>query len=277
MRRRATPIVAACLAVLLTPAGDRGAARANPAPAATAAARVLAAQGLGEPVAEGRLDSALERVLDAREYRRLIRRSGGAPPSWLEEFLKSFFGKKDRREVDLGSWDFSFGLAGFVITVVVYGLIAAVVLLVVALVVKSLVDRRRHRTPRGLERDPDDDGRLDLSRPPGEEAAEAYLERALNLAGGGDYRAAIREILLGCMSWAERSGLIRYRKGLTNRDYLRALRQQPDRRQALAVIARDFEEVFFGRRDATPERFDRCLDEFRTRIHGPDPKSALED
>jgi len=61
----------------------------------------------------------------------------------------------------------------------------------------------------------------------------------------------------------ERAGAIRFRKGLTNRDYLRAARPHPGFRSGLNVIVGHFEETHFGRRAATPERFEACLDRFR--------------
>ncbi|MBN2489875.1 MAG: DUF4129 domain-containing protein, partial [Planctomycetes bacterium] len=81
-----------------------------------------------------------------------------------------------------------------------------------------------------------------------------------------DYRTAIAQLLLGGMSWLERAGAIRFRKGLVNRDYLRAAGRHPEFRSGLHAIVGHFEETHFGRRAATPERFATCLDHFRRSV-----------
>jgi hypothetical protein len=103
----------------------------------------------------------------------------------------------------------------------------------------------------------------DLSVPPGELAASTYESRALQMAKGEDFRGAIRELLIGSMSWIERAGLIRFRKGLTNRDYVRAVWRQEDRRVAYNATALEFERIYFGRREATREMFQDCLQSFQ--------------
>lgn len=112
-----------------------------------------------------------------------------------------------------------------------------------------------------------DEADLEISVPPGELAASTYESRALQLAQQGDFSQAIRELLLGSMSWIERAGLIRFRKGLTNRDYVRAVWRRTEQRSAYLVTGTEFELVFFGRRIATEEMFDRCLNAFRGAFH----------
>ncbi|MEZ6124781.1 MAG: DUF4129 domain-containing protein [Planctomycetaceae bacterium] len=110
----------------------------------------------------------------------------------------------------------------------------------------------------------DEDGDLtDLATPPGELAASTYEPRALQLAQDGQYRLAVRELLLGSMSWIERAGMIRFRKGLTNRDYLRAVWRQDLHRNAFGITAQQFERIYFGRRVATREMFNDCLHAFQ--------------
>lgn len=107
------------------------------------------------------------------------------------------------------------------------------------------------------------DAAVEVSFPPGELASSSYESRALEHAESGDFSMAIRELLLGSMSWIERAGRIRFRKGLTNRDYARAVWREPSRREAWLTTGSEFELVFFGRRAATKERFDRCLSAFQ--------------
>lgn len=109
----------------------------------------------------------------------------------------------------------------------------------------------------------DNGGLGSLSVPPGELAASTYESRALQMAAEGDYRTAVRELLIGSMSWVERAGMIRFRKGLTNRDYLRAVWKDEMRRSAYYATALQFERIYFGRREATPEVFQECLQQFQ--------------
>ena len=109
----------------------------------------------------------------------------------------------------------------------------------------------------------DEQAITDLTTPPGELAASTYESRAILMASEGNYRAAVRELLIGSMSWIERAGLIRFRKGLTNRDYVRAVWKKEDQRNAYARTALEFERIYFGRRDATSEMFENCLKSFQ--------------
>lgn len=151
--------------------------------------------------------------------------------------------------------DFDFARAAAILVVLI---VAGVVVWLVARIVK------RH------QQDPERGGIpsigeafLNMTTPPGEIAASTYESRAIQYAEQKNFAAAIRELLLGSMSWIERAGLIRFRKGLTNRDYIRAVWRQEDRRAAYLVTGTEFELVFFGRRMATSEMFARCLTAFQ--------------
>ena len=106
--------------------------------------------------------------------------------------------------------------------------------------------------------------------PPGEKPASVYLKRALAMAEAGDYKGAIRQLLLGAMSWTERKNLIRFRKGLTNRDYLRALYRRQTQHRGMQAVVEEFEKVYFGRREASAERFRRVLPGYRDGFEGDD-------
>jgi hypothetical protein len=142
-----------------------------------------------------------------------------------------------------------------VLLLAVLGILA----LVIARIIRS---RDQRRVMQGLFSDAVADPLGDLQVPPGELPAATYEGRARQLAAEGNYRAAIRELLLGSMAWIERAGLIRHRRGLTNRDYVRSVWRELQKRQAYLVTAGCFERVYFGRRPATLEMFERCLEEF---------------
>jgi hypothetical protein len=92
---------------------------------------------------------------------------------------------------------------------------------------------------------------------PGELAPDDYWRRAISHGEARRYKEGMRELLLGAMSAIERRGAIRFRRGLTNRDYFHAVRGAP--RDAFGIISSAFEYVYFGRREATADAFrDSC-------------------
>ncbi len=157
-------------------------------------------------------------------------------------------------------WDFGLGSLANAFVIVVIAVIVLLLVVIAAMIVKSIDAKKRSRD--GLLSD-SDDILSDVTTPPGELAASTYESRAMQFASTGNYRAAIRELLLGSMSWIERAGLIRYRKGLTNRDYLRSVWRREDKRKGYLTTASQFEYVYFGRRTPTAEMFEMCLASFQ--------------
>jgi hypothetical protein len=100
--------------------------------------------------------------------------------------------------------------------------------------------------------------------PPGDLPADEYLRRAADLAAKGLYREAIGQLILGAMSFTERGGLIRFRRGLTHRDYLRALRARAPQYQAFRTIVAVYEPICFGRRPAAISHYQTSLDGYET-------------
>ena len=161
-----------------------------------------------------------------------------------------------------GNWDWNFGLSGLGNAFVMLVILVIVLMLIViaAMIVKSIDAKKRSRN--GLLSD-SEDMLSDVTAPPGELAVSTYESRAIQFASAGNYRAGIRELLLGSMSWIERAGLIRYRKGLTNRDYVRSVWRRTDKREGYLTTAFQFELVYFGRRSPTADMFELCLTSFQ--------------
>jgi uncharacterized membrane protein len=149
---------------------------------------------------------------------------------------------------------------GKLLMVLIIVAILAILIVIVALAVKSQ-DRKRAASATQPADNPEDLSNLSVA--PGETTAATYEARAVQLAAHGNYRAAIRELLLGAMSWIERDGSIRYRRGLTNRDYLRSVWRRTEKRNAFGVVALAFEQIHFGRREPTEEMFDQSLRAFQ--------------
>ncbi len=102
---------------------------------------------------------------------------------------------------------------------------------------------------------------------PGELPADVYLRRAAEFAAAGRTREAISQLLLGAMSYIEREGLIRFRHGLTCRDYLRAVRDRDELYAALRQIVGTYEPICFGRRDAEPQHYETSLERYVGAFH----------
>ena len=203
----------------------------------------------------------------------------GAIGNFFRWLFSGFSGPKPARtpaqpaNLPSGNWDWNFGLGGlanvFVIAVIV--VIVMVLIVIAAMIVKSTDAKKRNRE--GLLSD-SEDILSDVTTPPGELAASTYESRAIQFASTGNYRAAIRELLLGSMSWIERAGLIRYRKGLTNRDYARSVWRRGDKREGYLTTAMQFELVYFGRRNPTAEMFASCLTSFQGAFHEEETPTA---
>ncbi len=149
---------------------------------------------------------------------------------------------------------------GTLITGIFWIVIAAVALAMIYFIVKAFLDR-------DTSEDIKDEKSLAVSdmpeeepeRPPGEIPADVYITRARELAAQGLYNEAVAQLLLGAMSKIERAGLIKYRRGLTNRDYMRAIRSKQGPHQAFRLIVRTYEPIGFGRRNAKASHFEKSL------------------
>ena len=96
----------------------------------------------------------------------------------------------------------------------VYALVGALLIVVLAFILKTALSTHRQKS---LPREDAQAHLVQAGATPGETPPEQYWARAEKLQAQKDYKGAIRELLLGAMSATERRGLIRHRRGLTNR------------------------------------------------------------
>lgn len=219
------------------------------------------------PIPTPRVKRALKRIMAEREYRRLVRQAREERREKPEQRLEKRPVKKEDEGCngggagpDLGGG--AAGCGGQAVSGLLYVFVGLALAVVLGVIIYSLLRRQsRSRRRSGAA---DEALAAGLPRtPPGELPADAYLRRARELAAAGDFRQAVRQLLLGGMSWIERAGLIRFRQGLTNYDYVRVLGERPRERQGFLAVVRQFEEIYFGRREATAERFQAGLDGYR--------------
>jgi len=151
---------------------------------------------------------------------------------------------------------------GLMLHFIAYAALAAVVVLILALAARAIAAGWSGRSRRGatgaVSAVP-----LSHDRSPGETAADVFLQQALLLAGRREYREALGQLLLGAMSYIESREWIRYRRGLTVRDYLRCVRGRPEQFAGLKVVVDAYEPVEYGRHPATQSVFESALEGYR--------------
>lgn len=225
-------------------------------------ADVVFAQEFEESYEAETVQQTVQQILEHPDYRHLFQEddtpephSDDTLPQWVVDFLEWLFGSNETREIGGASL---LGLTSLLFYLALVVLVVVVVVLLVALLRGLNLDRNGPQSPELLDQEA-----ITPSTPPGDVPVNEYEQRAILSARQGDFRSAIRELVLGAMSWTERAERIRYRRGLTNRDYVRALWSDELRRDALLDIVGAFELVFFGRRNADEAMFRSCLHQFR--------------
>lgn len=153
-----------------------------------------------------------------------------------------------------------FQALGWIVVAVMLGLIGY-------LIIKAIKDREQPVENDIQSGSAFEIGELEPEHPPGELPSDVYVARAQELAGRGEYRAAVAQLMLGAMSHVERHGFIRYRKGLTQRDYLRAVRGRAPMSDSYKQMLRIYEPLGFGRREATRDHFDKSLNNYTAGFH----------
>lgn len=207
---------------------------------------------------------------------------GGNAPGWFRRFVRWLFGggrgnNSAPAGPSSGGTGIAFGGLAGLFWPFVWGLLAVGLLIIIALLIKAAAVRNSDPNRKRIRVDADTEA-IAPTTPPGEIPSDEYMHRALQFAEQGDHRRALRQLVLGGMSWIERAGLIRFRRGLTNRDYVRAVYRRVEQRQQFAGIILDFERVFFGRRDATAENFEEALASYRAAFgKAADPAKIAEE
>lgn len=160
-----------------------------------------------------------------------------------------------------GGGSFGAGAAGL-FQFLGYLAIAAMIVAIIVLIVKTIQDREQTLESEFASGEGMELGELEPEKPPGLTPSEEYVQRARELARRGEFREAVALLVLGAMSEVERRGLIRYRRGLTQRDYFRALRGHREIAANYRQMVRIYEPLGFGRRTATAQHFQETLHQF---------------
>jgi hypothetical protein len=158
--------------------------------------------------------------------------------------------------------DFGAGMAG-VFKLLGWLAITVMVVVIVLMVIKSIQDRESRLDQELTGTFQSDVGELEADHPPSEYPSDEYLRRAAEFARTGAYREAVAFVLLGAMSEVETRGFIRYRKGLTQRDYYRTVRRHDTLGPAYRNLLNLYEPLGFGRRTAELKHYQTAVNSFQ--------------
>jgi hypothetical protein len=218
-------------------------------------------------------------VLSSPEFRNLPRLDLGAAGAKAEPLKpKKDESKEDEvriRTPSAGS-DFLASLFGGAISLVVLVVLGVVLAAIIGLIVLGIKRwERSEKTEKETEADAATDEDAEPTMSPSEKPADAWLAAARQAAAAGRFDEAMALLLLGAMSHAERAGLIRPRRGLTYRDYLRAVPHDSAWRPALSELVRTYAPVGFGRREATHAAFEAVIGPYERALAVEPSPSAL--
>jgi hypothetical protein len=208
-------------------------------------------------------------IFSQSEFRGLREKKPQPAESEMPEWLKKFFDWLEN--LFRGSGNALSGL-GTLVRILAYTVLAAICCLIIWLVVRAVNKYKERQTVGSRARGSFEEGEGEI--PPGDLPADEYLKRAAEFAEQQQFREAIGQLILGAMSRTERSGLIRFRRGLTNRDYMRALRGRAMQHDAFRTIAGVYEPICFGRRNAQIEHYRTSLDGYLIGFQQPLPAVA---
>jgi hypothetical protein len=204
---------------------------------------------------EALIEAALEETLSQPEFARLRvepepeKEESGETAAFLDRFFewlaRALWGGDAREEPASG---LAFSLPGA--RLLVYAMAFVILAAAVFFVARSVLAISREGKTTEVEAAARVFG---PETAPGELDPEEYWRRALAHGENRRFKEGTRELLLGAMSALERRGLVRFRRGLTNRDYFYAVRGPA--RESFGSIASAFEHIYFGRREATGDAF----------------------
>ncbi|MFK7776791.1 MAG: hypothetical protein QM501_01555 [Gimesia sp.] len=210
-------------------------------------------------------------ILKRPEFRHLTqeRQTSTDSPFDLEELLKQENSTEPNNSDPNSALAAFAAFLGSAITALSFIGIACACGLIVFLLYRSLIGFKFSDKIKDKSTTDDLQGELTMEKivSPAESEASIYLQHANTLAQTGDYHNAIIQLLFGSMSFIERSGWIRFRKGLTYRDYLRATRPHGLPCDSLRQMIRTYEPLGFGRRKATKEHFESTLNHYEAAFH----------
>lgn len=221
--------------------------------------------------------NAANDVLDSPEFRTLPRLNLGPDGKLKDPLKKKEEAEPEQRSVRVPSSQPSLfsSLFGGVVSLGVFIVLVLVLGGIIALIVLGLRHwERREKESAEPETDATSDDDPETLITPGTKSADAWLAAARRAATEGRYDEAIALLLIGSMGHAERAGFIKPRRGLTYRDYLRAVPSTSAWHATLDRLIRAYAPIGFGRREATAESFQQLVEPYEASLAAePAPSS----
>lgn len=151
------------------------------------------------------------------------------------------------------------GAIGSFLHFLAWVLLAAIVGLILYFVLRGLMDRASDKEVEDEGSEAPRAGEEEAFAAPGDRPADVYVARARQLASSGRFHEAVAQLMLGAMSFVEHRELLRFRRGLTFRNYVSALSGMKVAQQAFRALVRVFEPIEYGRREATRAHFEAAI------------------
>jgi hypothetical protein len=85
---------------------------------------------------------------------------------------------------------------------------------------------------------------------------EKAIDRAEQLIAAGDYRAAVRYLVLAVLAVLHKKGRLDFDRSLTNRELLHVARQDPALAEPLAAVVHTFDSVWYGFKPIAPSDYE---------------------
>lgn len=192
-----------------------------------------------------RLDNILARSEYQPEEKResTLQRWGRKIKNFILRLLERIFGGSSARTPQTSG-------AGLVAVFRILIILAVIAALIFGAVKLALRLERRRRPEEEVE------AREVLGEEIAEDVTAADLfANASELAQQGEYRKAIRRVYIALLCDLEHRGKLRLSRSKTNRDYMDAMRSEPQMYPAFSSMTSAFEHVWYGQDRATAEEF----------------------
>jgi hypothetical protein len=208
---------------------------------------------------------ALQQVLSEPEFQPLAERTElqglvkgldlSKSKTWWQSFLdwikNTLFKSPPPPKVERPRWQWDGG------ETLVYVLLGVVVLLLLALLVKWIIERPIRQEARAAAVVSDAAPSLEASAT--ENALDHTVDEwelfAREWLGRGDVRQAIRALYLATLVHLHRERLIEYNRAFTNWIYVRQFRGDAERKSTLRALTQTFDEVWYGERPCDEEHY----------------------
>jgi hypothetical protein len=198
------------------------------------------------------------------ELRKILDQLGDAVSSVLEA-IQEFFSRFSLPDVSANA-----PVLDKVFTYTIYGMLLLFLVFLVYLMLMAIRRYLAHRTVNrpAARRAPDGSQLL---------SSQEHWRSAQGDAEAGRYQEAIRQVYLAGLCYLDESRIVPYQDNRTNREYVHVLRGRSELTRLEApfvILARGFEESYYGQQPATEDGFQRCRLSYESLVRPVSPVSS---